>query len=267
MRFHHYMSDRGQSISKDEAIRLIKQNCKQALKGIENGNYIFRGEDSMQEEYYSMKSQGVRVSRNTDNYYTLIVDNSKRWSEYPKRSKSFICTTNFESARSYGMVYTVLPYDGAKIGMAPSNDFWNSFRKSGIGSMDDDFNYFISRILKNNDIPVSDKSYKEIIDAFKEFDRQIESGELNFQEALGTMGFETIWFAARYQKTNSFLEAVEEALDPTKNGFKVVSPGHTGTGDREVWMDSNCVFLRASKDWKKDEGDSPADMLIGEILE
>ncbi len=41
-------------------------------------------------------------------------------------SKSIVCSTDLGTARGYGYVYTVFPYDNCKIGICPQTDIWNT---------------------------------------------------------------------------------------------------------------------------------------------
>ena len=53
-----------------------------------------------------------RKSANTNNFYTWIVDDLDSWKDYPKRSKSLICS-NSTSTRAYGPLYRVIPFKNA----------------------------------------------------------------------------------------------------------------------------------------------------------
>lgn len=115
----------------DSAIRLIKENCSDALKEERIGNRIYRGINlDADAAYFDPSSARPRRSRNTDNFVTLIMDNSPPWQAYPKRSRSMICTGALNKARAYGHVYMVLPYNGVKIGIAPKYDIWDGFDDS-----------------------------------------------------------------------------------------------------------------------------------------
>jgi len=71
-----------------------------------------------------------RKSRNTANFYTLMMENLSQWRKFPKRSNSLICTTDYYKARMYGTAYRVIPIDlNAKFGVCPEEDIWESFER------------------------------------------------------------------------------------------------------------------------------------------
>ena len=116
---------RGKAIDEYEAAELFKKNCKQYKWGEQT---FYRGvEGRLLQPYFIDPSKSERKSANTSNFYTLWIDNSKKWADYPKRSKSLICTTQAQTAAGYGTSYMMIPYDGAKIGVCPSYDMWESF--------------------------------------------------------------------------------------------------------------------------------------------
>jgi len=66
---------------------------------------IYRGLDENYLYGYVKPAEYSRKSRNTSNYYTLIMDHSQKWKQYPKGSKSIICTTSRSKAENYGSIY------------------------------------------------------------------------------------------------------------------------------------------------------------------
>lgn len=71
-----------------------------------------------------------RVSQNTSNHYTLFFDNHPERVNWPKRSRSLICTTNRAMASSYARgelsPYAVIPFDHTKLGAVNRNDIWET---------------------------------------------------------------------------------------------------------------------------------------------
>jgi hypothetical protein len=96
-------------------------------RGIDRGGNILKVNPSKHE----------RVSRNTENYYTLIIDNT--WEGFPKRGSSLICSTSKSRAKTYGRAYRVIPTNkDALFGVAPERDVWISFN-NGISELNDKF--------------------------------------------------------------------------------------------------------------------------------
>ncbi len=139
MRAHELIEDRtygeqprrSKPLDLDEAITLIKTHCSDALREERSNCRIYRGINLDSDAAYFDPSQAQpRRSRNSDNFVTLIMDNSPPWKAYPKRSRSMICTNSLGKAMAYGHVYMVLPYNGTNIGVAPKYDIWEGFYDS-----------------------------------------------------------------------------------------------------------------------------------------
>ena len=101
MRLIQYINEykkvgRGKEISIDDALKLAPQ-YSQAIIATNSDNSLFvRYRKGNEPIYYIDPKKGQpRVSKDTSNFYTLIMDNSKRWSKYPKRSQSLIGISNF----------------------------------------------------------------------------------------------------------------------------------------------------------------------------
>jgi hypothetical protein len=99
----------------------------------------------------SIMTPGNRISQNVNNVYTrLMSDILPAWKEFPKRSQSFICSNSSGLAgcytSGYGNNYLVLPENGAKLGICPEKDIWESFNKTLNMSLDM-FNVGISDLV------------------------------------------------------------------------------------------------------------------------
>lgn len=94
------------------------------------GYRIFRGVNS---DYSNAAiiTPGIRISQNTHNIYTrLISDILPSWKEYPKRNRSFVCSTSINTAMDYaenGFLYVIFPKNDSKIGICSESDIWYSF--------------------------------------------------------------------------------------------------------------------------------------------
>jgi hypothetical protein len=123
-----------------KAIAYLNANCRDGLKAISTGGILFRGfQGGMKDSYVIMdSSKAVRTSRDTNNLYQLMMEASEAFKGYPKRSNSFICTTEYNDAMRYGSVYAMIPFDGTKIAVVDSNDIFNIHFTSDILNIDDD---------------------------------------------------------------------------------------------------------------------------------
>jgi hypothetical protein len=218
---------RGTGIYFDEAEKILNTKCKKALKAADNGTTIWRG-IQRSVPYYLIKplSNDLRPSRNTENYYTLIINNDTRWRGFPKRQ--IICSTNRVESTGYGNAYVVFPFDGAKIGVCPKDDMWISFEgidvsylNSGITSLlGKEYTTYSSLKAKLSSINISDVDVDEL---------ENDYGEIgNVFRRFGDT-CKTAW------------EAILEAYSPI--GFDVVNVGSKLPKHREVWTDAPCLMV------------------------
>ena len=95
MRLKQHINERhsGKELSIVDAITSIKKECKSAWKSFQKGKYLYRGASGSTTGAVYYTGRSGRVSANSLNYYTLLIDNDPRWKPYPKRSESFIFST------------------------------------------------------------------------------------------------------------------------------------------------------------------------------
>lgn len=226
---------------------------------------IYRGLKNADFKYgFVEPSQFTRRSSNTKNYYTFIVDNSEKWSKYPGRSKSLICSTSAMTADGFGDPYIIFFEHGSKLGVAPNLDFWHSFDKtiSSIlgrrGSLKS-LNQFYDALFKSfrintrdSDVKLDDSNFKSFKESFEELERKAK--ENNFFKRLAdqeftprSYGMSIQDFSKEYIKSGkSLYEFIESLYDPEVNGFKLktVKPDLGIEWDKEVWSDGNALLLR-----------------------
>lgn len=90
---------------------------------------IWRGAKNHTEDVLKINpSTGIRQSQNTENYYTELMDHSPYFKGWPKRSRSLICSLDFDRACSYssGNTYAVFPGRGVKVAVCPGFDIWDT---------------------------------------------------------------------------------------------------------------------------------------------
>jgi len=232
MKFKHFLIEqRSKKISEEEAEKIINTKCKASLKGTP----IYRGRN-ISLTFYAIidPKKYVRTSANTLNYYTLLIDYIlPQWKNYPKRSQSIICSTSPERAKVYGTLYRVYPFDGSKIGVCPESDIWASFLKS-LGGWLETLNIELKELAEANDIDLSETDPKLLKKQIKSLKRNVAYYEPNMK----------IFKKWTENKKLDLLKLIEEALDPNKNGFKLVKAGDKIPYDREVWIDGKCILKR-----------------------
>ena len=123
------------SVGAQELADWAEANCRGYLQGAKN-RALFRGMHS--DVLFGLKNTNdfTRTSANTENYYTLWMDSSPAWRGWPKRSKSYICSSSATAADAFGKVHFVLVPDNLNVGVCPRADLWLSFRPQ-IDSLDD----------------------------------------------------------------------------------------------------------------------------------
>jgi len=222
---------------------------------------IFRGKEDGPAFGYIDPSNFKRKSAHTKNYYTLIIDNSEKWSEYPDRSKGIVCSTGQSAASNYGDVYLVIPEGSPKVGIAPARDIWFSFdrklREIGLSTLSvlNDVIHDLSLVILNESPP--EKNYRK----FKEFIQKLERAGEEKGEFEHIAKNNTSKSSETYMKTaGSFCRAyldqdkplfqfLEYILDPNENAFEVKKYTNPFEVDknREVWMSSPALLIRKDK--------------------
>lgn len=214
----------------DEVKDWIKSNASGTLKAYKDRSCrIYRGTNAPYETYLiNPKESPNRMSANTSNIYTLFINHDPSWKEYPKRE--IICTTDkFETYHSRSFI--VIPKNGAKIGVCPSNDIWNSETKYSTSL--DQFNDTIMNLFYITDKRNQLATFARLKKAFKSIDdnkHKLEGSDL----------------IKDYIKSGkSFYEFYASIMNPEKMGFKVVKVGYefSDSDRREVWLDTECLLI------------------------
>ena len=254
MRLLNYITEERSTEISDElwAIRQIKSHCGNALKALKNNKFVWRGASGSGYFRFVQPKNFNRISANTTNLYTLIMDNTQKWSSYPKRSKSIVCATSRSNSSGYGdHVYIVLPKDGYKFGVCPDSDMWGSFDNTINANMDY-FNTLFDRYIDEMDI--SDKFDDTKIESLKLICHKLDM-ILNNEQKHNTSTFHWV---SEYK--GDFFKLLQDLIDPNKNGFKIIHDiMNIPNGDHEIWTDSDCYFM--SPDWYYDYGNQ--EKLIG----
>jgi len=256
---------RSTALSMSNAIGVYKQSCRSHTPV---NRKIWRGTDAS-------FSSGVGVvnpkaSKRTSvgdsgNHYTLLLDNIKSWSDFPKRSKSLICAMSREIASGFGTPYVIIPFDGAEFAVAPRHDIWYSFQNGLSRVFDLDKPYanlpdmnksldILYHLIENESIKnisgVNDKGWSSFARSLERINNNIDfilrrvskidepRAEHHIAEKIG----EKI-----KEGSASLLELLSEALDPGSNGFVRKEYGRgfkTRKKNMEIWTESKCLMVR-----------------------
>jgi len=267
-----HRQQRSRKIDIDQAKSLIKQNASQITdyyKGHPNER-IYRGYSASDTASYLIEpTKFIRQSRNTSNYYTLLIDTIlNSWTNYPKRSQSIICTTEYSMAQAFGYPFVVFPYNNAKIAICKTADFWQGFEylktEIDISGMDS-FNQFIiepiMRIFPGQLFTYAFNSASRLMDEDPEWLRALIGG-LDW----GTTQYSPYEVAKKsrlmhkfnnliewmlYNKQTDFIKAFDILLNPEKNKFKLQqlpkinlsANSEVGIYSNEVWTDANSILV------------------------
>jgi hypothetical protein len=216
--------------------KLLLENCSEALMAFRSGHKVFKGINGPMPEVAIFKTDPKlkkRDSRNTQNYYTLLFDNLPSWQEYPKRSRSLICSTSYSWAKGYGsQTYLILPFDGAKFGVCPEKDIWFSFYYL-LGKKSLDRMNFVFADLKlptttfNNFITSAYNNQKKLSRLFL---------TSSISEALGN--------AFKAKTKDQLITNLNNVFDPTENKFTTATINELPTHfTSEVWTDSEAYMI------------------------
>ena len=248
---------RSQPLETDKAVDLYKKKCKNYRW---DDQLLYRGiKGSSLVPLYIDPKKHERKSRNTDNYYTLWTDNSKKWSTYPKRSESIICTSYRGYTLRYGQTYRVIPLDGATIGICPTEDWWNSFGKflfdmpnvKGMYDFINELTLIVSNILDKPKEPLRDRmneSYESLLGILKEADAELKR---KGQDARSLI---LEWYDV-LEKYGGVVNMMDTVFDPTPNKFKAMPFDKytiSNFPSNEIWTDSPSLLITALSDLERD---------------
>lgn len=127
------------TISTEQFNTIFNVCCKGV--DLENDTPIMRSlNGELRDDYYLIDPRKhERVSANTVNYYTMIIDNTDAWKDFPKRKHGIISSLNSSYMGDEYRVVPLLNYDNmlkefnvdnfvdTKWGVCPTWDLWNSF--------------------------------------------------------------------------------------------------------------------------------------------
>jgi hypothetical protein len=243
MRYKNYLTEKT-SLDDNEAISYIKNNCMDAF---DSSWPLYRGLHSgRRDDFVVYKVRDVtRVSPYAENnIYNLLLSNLPSWKKYPQRNLSYVCTTDMHEAEtrgSDGICYVVLPVNGTKVGICPENDIWYSFSDS----FDElnKLNYHLKELFGYVGIQIKDgqpTSYVKLIEYLDRLDDNRDDIRDLYRDGFGFLYNNEYWS----DENTTALGIIESLLDPSKNGFKIVTVGSGNVPDnREVWFQNSCIMI------------------------
>ncbi|VVC05892.1 Uncharacterised protein [uncultured archaeon] len=221
---------------KDEfLLSKIETDCMESLLAYREHRRVFKGFNTLSKDFYITDPQRkARISTNTSNYYTMIMDHLPEWNSYPKRSRSLICSTSIQRAQGYGIVYLVLPVDGAKFGVCPGTDIWETYVIDGYDFYDLNWvwkSYRLSEYNFENFLHKLEKLWKLFT-----FKQTVFYNDLKKYGLIGALG--------------TPVEILPYLYNPKRLDFRLVNVSDlpyskfSYNGSHEVWTDSKSYLVR-----------------------
>lgn len=266
--------ERTQEIDETKALQIMSNHCRAYLERYQEP-VMFRGVQRLTRRYaYVEPAKYERESANTSNLYTWLIDIMPSWKNFPKRSKSIVCTTQAHGGKGYGVVYAVVPFDNARIGVCSAGDFWASFdkvREMGSNTMDD-FNrslkIFLDRCARiaarpDEKVEHSATDSKEIffqsIKVADQIMKNLKKADMLNRITDDIQGYYTPvpeYMVQHWQRPGDIMKLLNALLDPVKNDLDLVGVADIGkyaeasnsSGKNEIWTDSPAVLIRLVTD-------------------
>jgi len=202
---------------------------------------IYRGirDNSPNIKYINpMYNSTNRISANSQNYYTLWIDNNEKWKDFPKRSKSLICSSSISVAEDFGKAHVVIPLINCRIGVCPKDDLWFSFEKTSNVTIDT-INNVIFEIAKEQNI-VELTSNRGRIDNYH--DLIVGLNKINVDDLV--IGNSYYYSLNTYFKEFGVVGFFDKVLDPHSNNFKITDwKNFDVVGKKEIWFSAPSLLL------------------------
>lgn len=233
MKFVQFLNESTDGYKKKISLETALEIAKKSK--FDSKNMIFRGMGDSGDYLIIDGSKGGRTSANTKNYYTLILDELLKNTQYPLRSKSIICSTDKGAAQDYGDLYVIIPLEGSTIGSTNHSDIWNmSFNALGTKDPMVDFNdHYVT-------LEIKDKSYETIVKGLKSV----------ADNDLSNFSYDSdLKYAAKEIKNVFKNEKTVEKDLATLYGsiidqFTLHNPGDALKKKSEVWIGGPCLAVK-----------------------
>jgi len=272
-RSHEGRKTRTELLTKEEFIEIFKKNCKNFV--IDKSTYLYRGSNDAGDYLLIDPSKYSRGSIEDVNVHTFLMDNMPEWSEFPKRSKSVISSTNtYEAGGFGGEKYIVIPFDMSPIGISPDSDVWVSFENGEVvshynefsgesplyGYGDDSLFKIMDHFLRKSGLDLHMNHKKEYsidydtflsffehefnIDKFGKTERELEDYRMLklIKFTLGIRNLQDI-------TGSDVLEFIRRAFNPDYNGFKAKKYRKnfsikSNSYSNSVWIGGKCLLIK-----------------------
>lgn len=227
------------------AMDIINEQCSDCAWMVTKKTPFWRGDTSdkfltgVRQTGFAVtdSSVTVRKSENTSNFYTVILDNIEGRSDFPKRSRSFIASTDQARAGAFGgwnrkeNLLALIPFNGTKIGFVNANDMWDTeITMYGRVETINEWNYGFDTLGISADW-----------EAVLEFDRLLKLGDKSATERFRQA------FPTAPEGSTDFLEALTRAYSARGTGHTSVATSALTPAmmrqESEVWLGGQMLVV------------------------
>lgn len=168
------------------------------------------------------------------NWYVDFLDS--RWEKFPKRTKSFICTTDKSYARGYGRIFFAIPLDGQEMAVAPSTDFFDGFTGNGLASVGT-LNDVLLNSFSLHGLPSS--TPQQLKQSLSALDDIIAEDPYAFEKEFKDIEVYQRDVAEAISNNGSILKYLHNVIEPSKFTItKDIPKTHS-----EVWLGGKVLFI------------------------
>ena len=246
-----------------DIVSLLKKDGSAILNVLKDDDYYrripFRGfSKDMQTNYAEIYVDRPRLSRDSNNLYQLLMDNSESLKKagIASRSKSIICSTSKFEAENYGKVYAILPFDETEITVSSVRDFlFSGLENLNVYSLYT-FSEAFSEILEYFDAAQKRDERIVFTDIQKIDDRlaKIEDMSRSIKDVLNSSNvhsdstvIRSILVALSKMPRESRCSSLANKIMTTKNlGLSKIRFGHALPEKREVWFEGKAIAVKIS---------------------
>lgn len=233
----------------DAALEQYGPQIEVALKAFKEGRRIFRGVPSGAQAMIVDPTKVERKAANTFNFMNIMQGSLPSWKGWPQRNRSLICTTSYKTAAAYGFDgrFTVLPFGDPVIGIVPSDDWFRSFTQYGgpqwVNNELSNFYAGMYDVEHKARVPLPETK-PQFYAAIKQLQAWSQANPDKVKKILQLNPGSK--FIKALLAEPSFVEGLNNLLDPATNGFKMMPMSTFKAGkDVEVWFSGPALLVHA----------------------
>ena len=241
-------------------IKAIEENCSQAINNIRTkrkSGAIWRGFRREVISGIDDPGSGQRASENTANFYTVFFDENPKNRDWPKRSRSFICSTDELTAANFGhqgAATLVLPFDNTSIGVVNETDVWDksipfTLKFNGIKKVFTNeierFNFLFSDFYAriDNEFTSLKQTMQDIRDNPGQIYKSLTSkGDVNISDFSVEEDTEEE-DSFKQSVADQFADQLTEMYNLSKIGCTLTKINNLDVKSSEVWFQGKCILV------------------------